>query len=82
MYGVSCFQQILEKKSLPLKFGYFHFSVSSSTSLTAFCLPIFVSAKPSRTILLIHGSEPRFERHTGGKIIKTLKIDGNFHGFC
>ena len=29
--GVSCFQQIFEKNlDLPLKFGYFHFSVSSS----------------------------------------------------
>ena len=47
--GVSCFQQILEKntKNLPLKFGYFDFSVSSSTFLTAFWLPIYVSAKPS-----------------------------------
>ena len=40
-----------------------------------------MSAKPSRTILLIDRSEPRFERHIGGKITKTLKNDGNFNGF-
>ena len=49
--------------------------------MTAFWLPIFVSAKPSQTILLIDRSEPRFERHTGCKITKTLKNDGNFNGF-
>ena len=49
--------------------------------MTAFWLPIFVSAKPSRTILLIDRSEPRFEGHIGGKITKTLKNDGNFNGF-
>ena len=57
-------------KNLALKFGYFHFSVSSSTFLTAFWLPLFVSAEPSRTILSIDRSEPRFESHTGGKITK------------
>ena len=77
--GVSCFQQISGKN---LKFGYFHFSVSSSTFLTAFSLPFFVSVEPSRTILSIDRSEPRFESHTGGKITKTLKIVGNFDGFC
>ena len=68
--------------NLLLKFGYFHFSVSSSTFLTAFWLPLFVSAEPSRTILSIDRSEPRFESQTGGKITKTLKIVGNFDGFC
>ena len=68
-------------KNLPLKFEYFHFTVSSSTSLTTFWLPIFVFAEPSQTILVIDTSEPRFERHTGGKI-KTLKNDGNLNGFC
>ena len=48
-------------------------SVSSSTFLTASWLPIFLSAGPSRAILSIDRSEPRFESHTGGKIRKTLK---------
>ena len=55
--------------------------MGSSTFLTASWVSIFVSAKPSRTILLIDRSEPRFERHIGGKITKTLKNDGNFNGF-
>ena len=81
--GVSCFQQIFEKNlEFTLKFGYSHFSVSSSSFLTASWLPIFVSAEPSRTILSIDRSEPRFESHAGGKIIKALKSDGNFDGFC
>ena len=50
--------------------------------MTASWLPIFVSAEPSRTILSIDRSEPRFESHAGGKIIKALKSDGNFDGFC
>ena len=74
--GVSCFQQIFEKS-----FGYFQFSVSSSTFLTASWLPIFVSVKPSRTILSIDRSEPKFENHAEGKIRKTLKNDGNFEVF-
>ena len=69
-------------QNLPLKFGYFHFSVSSSTFMTASWLQIFVSAKPSRTILLIDRSEPRFKSHTGGKITKTFKNDENFDVFC
>ena len=40
-----------------------------------------MSVKPSRTIFLIDRSEPRFESHTGGKIRKTLKNDGNFEVF-
>ena len=56
--------------------------MSSNTSLTAFWLPIFVSAEPNRTILSIDRSEPRFERHTGAEITKILKDDGNFDGFC
>ena len=76
--GVSCFQQISGKN---LKFGYFHFSVSSSTFLTAFSLPLFVSAEPSQTILSIDRSEPRFESYAGGKIMKTLKNDENFDDF-
>ena len=81
VYHVS--NRFLKKtQNLPLKFGYFHFSVSSSTFLTAFWLPLFVSAKPSQTILSIDRSEPRFESHMGGKITKTLKNDGNFNGFC
>ena len=81
--SVSCFQQISEKKlRIYLKFGYFHFSVSSSTFLAASWLPIFVSAEPSQTILLIDRSEPAFESHTEGKIWKTLKNNGNFEVFC
>ena len=55
--------------------------VSSSTFLTEFWLPLFVSAEPSQTILSIDRSEPRFESHTGGKITKTLKNDEHFDGF-
>ena len=66
---VSCFRQISKKnKNLPLKFGYFYFSVSSSTFLTASWLANLVSAEPSRTISSIDRSEPRFESHTGSKI--------------
>ena len=64
-------------KNLPLKFGYFHFSVSSTSWLL-----IFVPAKPIRPILSIDRSEPRFECHVRGKIRKTLKNNGNFDIFC
>ena len=74
---VSCFQQISKKQNLPLKFGYFHFPMSSSTFLAASWLRIFVSAESSRTILSIDRPEPRFESHTGGKIRKTLKNKKN-----
>ena len=40
-----------------------------------------MSVELSRTILSIDRSEPRFESHTGGKIRKTLKNDGNFEVF-
>ena len=52
--------------------------------MTASWLPIFVSAKHSRTILsiAIDRLEPRFESHPGGKIRKTLKNDNNFDVFC
>ena len=67
--GVSCFQHIFEKNiEVRLKFGYFHFCVSSSTFLTASWLPIFVSAEPSWTILSIDRSEPKLKSHTEGKI--------------
>ena len=69
-------------KNLPLKFGYFHFSMSSSTFLTAFWLPFFVSAEPSRTILSIDRSVSSFKSHTGGKIMKTLKNEEHFDSFC
>ena len=68
-------------QNLPLKFGYFHFSVSSSTSLTASLLAILVSAESSRTILSIDRSEPRFESSTGDKIGITLKSNKNFAAF-
>ena len=69
MYHVS--NRFLKKTyNLALKFGYFHFSVSSSTFLTGFSLPLFVSAEPSRTMLSIDRSEPRFESYTGGKMTK------------
>ena len=57
--GVSCFLQNFEKN-----FGYFHFSVSSSTFMAASWLSTFVSRALS-TILSIDRSEPRFESHTG-----------------
>ena len=65
-----------------MKFGYFYLSVTSVTFLTTFWPPIFVSVEPSRTILSIDRSEPRFKSHAGGKITKTLKNGGNFVGFC
>ena len=73
MYHVSSRFLKKKKKNLPLKFGYFHFSVSSSTFLTALWLPFFVSAEPGRTILWIDRSEPRFKSHTGSKITETWK---------
>ena len=42
----------------------------------------FVSAEPSRTVLSIDRSEPRFESQTGDKIRKNFKNDGNFDVFC
>ena len=68
--------------NLPLRFGYFHFSVISSIFLAVSWLPNFVSAEPSRTILSIDRSEPRFDSHTVGKVRNTLKNDGNFDVFC
>ena len=53
--------------NLPLKFGYFHFSVSSSTFLTASWLLIFVPTKPSRTISSVDRYEPILESHAEGK---------------
>ena len=40
-----------------------------------------MSDEPSRAILSIDRSEPRFKSHTGDKITKTLKNDENFDGF-
>ena len=52
------FNRFLKKTyNLPLKFEYFHFSVSSITFLTASWLPIFVSVRSSRTVLSIDRSE-------------------------
>ena len=80
MYHVS--NRFLKKsQNLPLKFGYFHVSVSSSTSMTPSWLLFFVSAEPSRNILWIDRSEPRFENYTGDKIRKTLKNDENYDVF-
>ena len=62
--------------------GCFHFSVSSSTFLTASWLPVFASAEPSQTVLSIDRSEPIFGSHTGGKVRKTLKNNGNFDFCC
>ena len=81
MYHVSNkFLQISE--NLPLKFGYFYFSMSSSTLLTASWVAIFVSAESSRTALLIDRSEPKFDGCTKGKIRITLKNNKNIDGFC
>ena len=41
-----------------------------------------MSIEPSRTVLSIDRSEPRFESHAGGEITKILKNDGNFDGSC
>ena len=56
-----------KNKNLPLKFGYFHISVSFSTFWTGSWLLIFVSAETSRTIISTDRSEPRLEIHTGVK---------------
>ena len=76
--GVSCFQQIFEKKKLRIYLwvlGIFNF-----LSVIAW-LPVFVSAEPTRTILSIGRSESRFESHPGGKRIETLKNERNFDVF-
>ena len=81
--GVSCFPQIVEKNlEFTSEVWVTHFSVSSSTFMTAFWLPLFMLAKPSQTILTIDRSLPRFESHTEGKITKTVKNNKNFDGFC
>ena len=76
--GVSCFQQIFEKNleftSEVWVFSLWVLWVLAPWELTASWLPLFVSAKPSRTTLSIDRSEPRFESHTGGKIKKTWKF--------
>ena len=80
---VSCFQHISKKKlEFTSEVGYFHFFVSSSTSLTASWLVTFVSAESSRTVLLIDRSEPRFEGRTRGKIRITLKNNKSIDIFC
>ena len=56
--------------------------MSSSILLSASWLAVFVSAEPSRTILLIGRSEPRFDGLTGGKIKITLKSNKNIDVFC
>ena len=56
--------------------------MSSSTLLTESWLAIFVSAKSSRTVLLIDRSEPRFDGCTRGKIRITLKTNKNIDVFC
>ena len=68
---------------------HFHFSVSFSTFLIAFWLPIFDSAEPSLIILSIDRTRIRLlygggrgEGGGGGKITKKLKYDRNFGGFC
>ena len=81
MYHVSN-KFLKTSQNLPLKFGYFHFSVSSNTLLTASWLAILVLTKSSETILSIDRSEPRFESQTGGKIRITLKSNKNFNIFC
>ena len=65
-----------------LEFSLGHFSVSSSTFMTASWLMSFVSAESSQTILLIDRSEPIFESQTGGKIRKLSKNDKIFDVFC
>ena len=82
--SISCFQQIFEKKVRIYLWssGSSDFSVSSSTFLTAFLLPIFVSAEPNQTIFSIDRSESKFKSHAGGKITKNFKNDGNFESFC
>ena len=71
-----------KNQDLSQKSGYFNFSVSSSSFLAAFSVSNFVSAEPSRTVLSIDRSEPRFESQTGDKIRKDLKNDGNFDVVC
>ena len=72
------------KKNLECTSEFWVFSLfcDFSTFLTVLWLLIFVSAEPSRTILSIDGSEPRFQHCTGGEIRKTLKNDENFDVFC
>ena len=67
--GASYFQQVFEKN---LEF------TSEVWVFSLFCefqhlLDSILAAEPSRTILSIDRSEPRFERHTGGKMAKLKK---------
>ena len=41
-----------------------------------------MSVESGWTILLVDRSESRLKNHTGGKIGKTLKTDGNLDVFC
>ena len=70
------------RQNLPLNFGYLHFSVSSSTLMTASWLASLVPAESRRILLSIGRSEPRFESHRGGKIGTNLKNNKHFDGFC
>ena len=79
-----CFQQIFEK-NLELTSEVWVFSLFCELQHLQFMTSwrlIFVSAKPSQTVLPIDRSEPRFESHTGGEIRKTLYNDENFDVFC
>ena len=78
MQWLSCFWQIFEKNlEFTSKVRVFSLFCEFSTFLTAFGLPLFVSAELSGTILWTDRSEPRFESHTGGKITNTLKTMRN-----
>ena len=67
--GLSCFQQIFEKKLRIYlwNLGLFTFLWVVAPSWQDLCCRFFVSAEPNRTILSIHRSEPR------SKVIQGVK---------
>ena len=78
---MSCLHQ-RKNGQLPLKFGYFYFSVSFSAFLTACWLSNIIFSEPSRTLLWIDRSGPRFQICAGGWKRKTYKSNVNFGLFC
>ena len=72
--NVLCFQQISKKElEFTSEVWVISHSMSCNTLLRTSWLPILVSTKSSRTILLIDRFEPRCKSHTGGKIRTTKK---------
>ena len=73
---VLCSQKISKKKIIFCLKSYFrqlHSSIRSNTFLTACWLSIFMLSEPSRMVLWISRSGPRFQSRAGGLKRKLTK---------